>query len=120
MCSYNRINNSYGRQNTLLISELGFQGFVGSDWHTDSGIPSTAAGLNMVMPDSPLLAAGLSNGSFSLTRLDDIATRILAAWYNYAELEHPQSGMPANLLEPYQSIEARDPASKKTPLPECC
>ncbi|KAJ6050602.1 beta-glucosidase [Penicillium canescens] len=71
------------------------------------------------MPDSMywapgLLAAGLSNGSLSLTRLDDIATRILAAWYNYAELEHPESGMPVNLLEPYQSIEARDPASKKT------
>jgi beta-glucosidase-like glycosyl hydrolase len=37
MCSYNRINNSYGCQNSktlngLLKTELGFEGFVVSDW----------------------------------------------------------------------------------------
>lgn len=37
MCSYNQINNSYGCQNSkvlndLLKNELGFQGFVMSDW----------------------------------------------------------------------------------------
>lgn len=37
MCSYNQVNNSYGCQNSklmngLLKDELGFQGFVMSDW----------------------------------------------------------------------------------------
>lgn len=37
MCSYQRINNSYGchnqkTQNGLLKTELGFEGFVVSDW----------------------------------------------------------------------------------------
>jgi beta-glucosidase len=37
MCSYNRVNNSYGCQNSktlngLLKTELGFEGFVVSDW----------------------------------------------------------------------------------------
>lgn len=37
MCSYNRVNNSYGCANSktlngLLKTELGFQGFVVSDW----------------------------------------------------------------------------------------
>jgi beta-glucosidase len=37
MCSYNRLNNSYGCQNSktlngLLKTELGFEGFVVSDW----------------------------------------------------------------------------------------
>jgi beta-glucosidase-like glycosyl hydrolase len=37
MCSYNQINNSYGCQNAKLLNnllkdELGFQGFVMSDW----------------------------------------------------------------------------------------
>jgi beta-glucosidase len=37
MCSYNRINNSYACQNSkvlngLLKTELGFEGFVVSDW----------------------------------------------------------------------------------------
>lgn len=38
MCSYQRANNSYGCQNSklmngLLKTELGFQGFVVSDWY---------------------------------------------------------------------------------------
>lgn len=37
MCSYNRVNNSYASQNSkilngLLKDELGFEGFVVSDW----------------------------------------------------------------------------------------
>lgn len=37
MCSYNRLNNSYACQNSkslngLLKTELGFEGFVVSDW----------------------------------------------------------------------------------------
>ncbi|KAJ6041364.1 uncharacterized protein N7446_010747 [Penicillium canescens] len=125
MCSYNRINNSYGCQNSktingLLKGELGFQGFVVSDWYAQhSGISSAAAGLDLAMPDSPYwakgsLAAGVRNGSLSSSRLDDMAKRILAAWYNYAELDHPGSGMPVSLLEPHELIDARDPASEKT------
>lgn len=38
MCSYNRINNSYASQNSktlngILKTELGYQGFVVSDWY---------------------------------------------------------------------------------------
>lgn len=37
MCSYNQVNNSYGCQNSKLLNgllkeELGFQGFIMSDW----------------------------------------------------------------------------------------
>jgi beta-glucosidase len=37
MCSYNQINNSYACQNSylqnyILKNELGFQGFIMSDW----------------------------------------------------------------------------------------
>lgn len=44
MCSYQQINNSYGCQNSktlngLLKGELGFQGFVMSDWQAQhSGV----------------------------------------------------------------------------------
>lgn len=42
MCSYNRVNNSYGCQNSktlngLLKTELGFEGFVVSDWGAQRG-----------------------------------------------------------------------------------
>lgn len=56
MCSYQRINGSYGCQNSkalngLLKEELGFQGYVMSDWGgTRSGIPAIEAGLDMNMP----------------------------------------------------------------------
>jgi beta-glucosidase len=50
MCSYNRLNGSYGCQNSktlngLLKDELGFQGYVMSDWGaTHSGVSSIEAG----------------------------------------------------------------------------
>jgi beta-glucosidase len=48
MCSYNRINGTYACQNSkilngLLKEELGFQGYVMSDWGTNN--PPTDAGL---------------------------------------------------------------------------
>ena len=58
MCSYNRINGTYGCENSkaingLLKGELNFNGFVVSDWvaqHSDQA--SANAGLDMAMPDS--------------------------------------------------------------------
>jgi beta-glucosidase-like glycosyl hydrolase len=51
MCSYNQINNSYGCQNSKMLNnilkdELGFQGFVMSDWQAQhTGAASALAGL---------------------------------------------------------------------------
>jgi beta-glucosidase len=56
MCSYQRINGSHGcqqskSQNGLLKTELGFQGYIMSDWGaTHSGVASIEAGLDMNMP----------------------------------------------------------------------
>ena len=56
MCSYQRINGSYGCQNSkalngLLKNELAFQGYIVSDWFaTHSGVPSANAGLVRVVP----------------------------------------------------------------------
>jgi beta-glucosidase len=129
MCSYQRFNNSYGCQNSYLMNkllkdELGFQGFVVSDWvaqHT--GIASAEAGLDMAMPNSPYWAGNLSvavkNGSLSQTRLDDMATRILASWYRLEEMgsdafSNPGLGLPFDHSKPHQPVNARDPASKST------
>ena len=98
MCSYNQVNNSHACQNSyilnhLLKNELGFQGFVMSDWTgTYSGVSSILAGLDQTMPGDILFDDGLSffganltiavlNGTVPQWRLDDAATRILAAWY---------------------------------------
>ncbi|KAJ5697522.1 hypothetical protein N7488_011206 [Penicillium malachiteum] len=99
MCSYNQINNSYACQNSyvlnkLLKAELGFQGFVMSDWSAQmSGVASALAGLDMTMPgdiafDSATsywgsnLTVAVLNGTVPQWRVDDMAVRIMAAWYH--------------------------------------
>ena len=85
MCSYERINNSYGCQNSktlngLLKGELGFQGYVITDWEAQhGGIAAANAGLDMAMPVSQYwgsnLTDAIANGTMDATRLDDMATR---------------------------------------------
>ncbi|KAF2156266.1 glycoside hydrolase family 3 protein, partial [Myriangium duriaei CBS 260.36] len=98
MCSYNQINNSHACQNSyvlnyLLKEELGFQGFVMSDWSaTYSGVYAALSGLDMTMPGDigfddgnsyfgSNLTIAILNGTLPQWRLDDMATRIVAAWY---------------------------------------
>lgn len=98
MCSYNQVNNSDACQNSkvlngLLKDELDFQGFVVSDWGAQhAGVASALAGLDMTMPGGdtfisgtsfwgPTLTTAVLNGSIPLSRVDDMVTRILAAWY---------------------------------------
>lgn len=98
MCSYNQVNNSYACQNSKLINgiikdELGFQGFVMSDWQAQhAGAATAVAGLDMAMPGDTLFNTGYSfwggnltlaviNGTVPAYRLDDMATRIMAAWF---------------------------------------
>ncbi|KAK6434222.1 hypothetical protein LTR95_009592 [Oleoguttula sp. CCFEE 5521] len=103
MCSYNRINGSYGCENSktlngLLKEELGFQGYVVSDWlATHSGVPSIKAGLDMDMPggigfldSAPSYFGGnvstaVNNGSLELSRLDDMALRIMTPYYRLGQ-----------------------------------
>ncbi|KAK4121544.1 glycoside hydrolase family 3 protein [Parathielavia appendiculata] len=97
MCSYNKLNGSWAcesdkAQNGLLKKELGFQGYIVSDWnaqHTTNGAANN--GMDMTMPGSdfngrnvlwgPQLNTAVNNNQVSRARLDDMAKRILAAWY---------------------------------------
>ena len=122
MCVYNQVNGSYGCQNSkimngLLKEELGFQGFIVTDWGAQrSGLASAEAGLDMVMPSSEYWMDGnltlmVSNGSLAQSRLDDMVTRILASWYKYGQLDDPGYGMPLDLLQPHDFVDGRDPAA---------
>lgn len=62
MCSYNRINGIYacGNKSTLiriLRDELGFKGFVTSDWGATHSVGFINDGLDMEMPGEPPLHA---------------------------------------------------------------
>lgn len=98
MCSYNQVNNSYACHNSkmlngLLKDELGFQGFVMSDWTGQlTGVASTLAGLDMTMPGDTAFNTGLSfwgpnltisvlNGTVPEARIDDMAMRIMAGFF---------------------------------------
>ncbi|OHW92216.1 glycosyl hydrolase family 3 N-terminal domain-containing protein [Colletotrichum incanum] len=109
MCSYNRANNSYGCQNSKLLNgvlktELGFEGFVVSDWGAQhAGVASANAGLDLVMPNEAFWGSGLveavNNGSVTRERVEDMTTRILAAWYYIGQDsdDYPAFGVYSNL-----------------------
>ncbi|KAH7170160.1 glycosyl hydrolase family 3 N terminal domain-containing protein [Dactylonectria macrodidyma] len=98
MCSYQQVNNSYGCQNSKILNgilkdELGFQGFVMSDWQAQhAGAATAAAGLDMTMPGDTTFTSGLSfwganltlaviNGTVPEWRIDDMAMRIMASFF---------------------------------------
>lgn len=130
MGSYNRINSTYGCENSkvmngLLKGELNFQGFVVSDWVAQhSGLPAANAGLDMAMPDSRYwgedrLAKAVDDG-LNRTRLEDMATRILATWYQLGQDDlqngEPGFGLPADITLPHAYIDAKDPAARESLL----
>ncbi|KAB5528036.1 beta-glucosidase [Coniochaeta sp. 2T2.1] len=128
MCSYNRINNSYGCANSktlngLLKTELGFQGFVVSDWGAQhAGVATAQAGLDMTMPSGSTfwggnLSLAVNNGSVPEARLDDMATRIIASWYQFGQdktFTNPGVGVPKTLTQPHAAIVSTNSSYKKT------
>ncbi|KAL2838667.1 beta-glucosidase-related glycosidase [Aspergillus pseudodeflectus] len=126
MCSYQRINNSYGCQNSkalngILKTELGFQGFVVTDWNAQhSGVASALAGLDMAMPVpydfwGPHLLESVRNSSVPESRVDDMVVRILSSWYHMGQdsrFPEPGFGLAKNLALPHPIVEARKPSDK--------
>jgi beta-glucosidase len=124
MCSYNQVNNSYSCQNSkllndLLKNELGFQGFVMSDWQAQhAGVSSALAGLDMTMPGDTVFNSGYSfwgtnmtlaivNGTVPEWRLDDMATRIMAAYFKVGlTLNEPPINFDAWTLDTYGPLHA--------------
>ncbi|EMD41674.1 glycoside hydrolase family 3 protein [Gelatoporia subvermispora B] len=108
LCSYNQINGSWACENDqtlngILKGEFGFQGYVMSDWWaTHSTAPAVNGGLDMTMPGDESANSGttyfgqnlvnaVQSGQVPESRIDDMATRILAAWYLLGQ----DSGYPA-------------------------
>ncbi|KAI5807721.1 family 3 glycoside hydrolase [Peziza echinospora] len=103
MCAYNMVNNTYACGNSWLLNgvlkdELGFQGFVVSDWLAQrTGVESVLAGMDMTMPGDGLvwsdgrsllgseLTKAVVNGSVPISRLDDMVLRIVASWYQLGQ-----------------------------------
>ncbi|PNY23628.1 Beta-glucosidase [Tolypocladium capitatum] len=122
MCSYQRINNSYACANSktlngLLKTELGFQGFVVSDWGAQhAGVAAALAGLDMAMPSGDAfwgknLVEAVNNGSVPESRVTDMATRVITTWYQFRQdslFPKPGVGMPKDVTQPHEAVEGRD------------
>ncbi|KAF4447318.1 glycosyl hydrolase family 3 N terminal domain-containing [Fusarium albosuccineum] len=97
MTGHNRLNGTYSSANkklltTILREELGFRGYVMSDWWgTHSTEDSANAGLDMEQPGvatprddvywGELLEAAVEKGDVSKERLDTMARSILTPYY---------------------------------------
>lgn len=109
MCAYNRVDAVHACENKALLTdllkdELGFDGFVMSDWGaTESTAPAANAGLDMEMAGDgyagisaaqpamwgPKLKAAVEDGSVPITRIDDMIGRIVTPMFRLGLFEHP-------------------------------
>src|SRR5579863_7313725 len=69
MCSYNRVNGTFACGNkstltTILRDQIGFKGFVTSDWGAVHAVNFINAGLDMEMPGEPTPGAAFTIPSF--------------------------------------------------------
>jgi beta-glucosidase len=96
MCCYNRVNGSYGSENSRLLREIlrdewGFEGVVVSDWGAVHDRPaSLRAGLDLEMPGprprrTRAVADAVRDGSLEESVLDDAVRRILSMAARAAE-----------------------------------
>ncbi|KIM33816.1 glycoside hydrolase family 3 protein [Serendipita vermifera MAFF 305830] len=121
MCAYNRVSNTYSCSNSdllngLLKTDLGFRGYVQSDWWATHATTDALAGLDMTMPGNKVygnapdsyfgeeLVAAVQNGTIPESRVNDMATRILAAFY----LTNQDEGFPATNLYSWNFTDPRN------------
>ncbi|CAG9996472.1 unnamed protein product [Clonostachys byssicola] len=101
MCSYNRVNQTYTCENSYLLKEilreeLGFAGYVVSDWFaTHSAAKAINAGLEVEMPGyippsnyqgasfffKDGLTKGLEDGSITEDRLNEMVQHIMTPYF---------------------------------------
>ncbi len=112
MCSYNRINGTYGCEhdylmNQVLKQEWKFPGFVMSDWGgVHSGSKAALAGLDQqsagevfdkaVYFDQPLRLA-VAGGTVPQARLDDMVARILRTMFAHGNFDLPPQHVPIDV-----------------------
>jgi len=102
MCSYSAINGPFAcengpLQNGILKGDMGFRGFITSDWGaTHSTVNSANNGLDMEMPGSDFYGSALTtavgNGQVSQATLNDHVHRILESMFKRGLFDKTQTG----------------------------
>ncbi len=101
MCSYNLVNHDYACENDWLLNDVlkkdvGFQGFVISDWGaTHSTVKAVMAGLDMQMPEDTYLGDALKkavqDGQVPASRVDNMVHRLLRSEFAVGLFDRPLS-----------------------------
>ncbi len=123
MCAYNRVNGVYAcenpiTQNDILKGELGFSGWIMSDWGaTHSTVESILGGLDMEMPGGVFFGKSIQgmveNGRISMEQLDRMALRILTTMFRLGLFDRPPVGWPsANVRSEAHTALARAAAAQ--------
>lgn len=105
MCGYNPVNgvhacNNHYLMNQVLKGQMGFEGFVVSDWFgVHASYSSVNAGLDLQMPDKCFFDKRLRNalveGHVAPARLDDMVRRILRPMFEHGVFDqHEPIGDP--------------------------
>lgn len=127
MCGYNKINGVWAcengtSQNNWLKGELGFDGWIMSDWNaTHSTVDSASSGMDMQMPDATYFGSALANAIASnqvpQSRLDDMVRRIVTPMFQIGLFDRAPVGSPnANVQSEERKKIARDASAQGTIL----
>lgn len=127
MCSYVKTNGVFACENQDLLNDmlkkqLGFEGWVMSDWGaTHSTVASAEHGLDQEMPGDKYygasLKAAVENGQIKLAILDGHVRRILATMFRFGLFDKQQTGTWAtNVRTPEHDVFSREVAEEGTVL----
>ena len=122
MGAYNKVNGTYCCENsyilnTILYGELGYTGFVMSDWGaTHSTVASANNGLAQEQPGSTYFGSALrprSRGQVSQAQLDKMVKRILVPMFQAGLFDRAPSGSTgANVTSAAHTQTAQDVAAQ--------
>ncbi len=124
MCSFNQVNGEFAcgnddLLNRILKTQLGFPGFVSSDFNAAHSFADYAAGLDVAGPglefSGPALLAAVQNGEVSEARVTDAVRRVARTMFAKGIFDSPPPGsfvnpqptevpVPANLLDAHADI----------------
>lgn len=127
MCAYIKTNGVYSCQNPQLLhgflrNELGFTGWVMSDWGaTHSTVASAKAGLDQEMPGSryygQALKEAVQNGQVSTSTLNKRVRQILVPMFSHGLFDKSQTGnWDSNVRSPERAAFSRKVAEQGTVL----